>query len=89
MSRKPVASQMEFDRLVEVLEAVPFGSPGSTLREVHERVSAPYSPLTLVGILSTQADRGWIVAEGRGSNRRYRRVILHVREYLATRITIV
>lgn len=89
MSRKLRASQMEFDALVDVLANVPFRGPGQTAAEILERVETPYAIPTLVGILSTQVSRGWVVTRGRGKDRRYLRTILHVEATLAELITVV
>ncbi len=87
--RKPVASQMEFDALVRVLEALPTTGPGLTAQEIHEALRGPYSPVTLTGILNTQVIRGWAAGTGRGETRRYHRVIHNVRATLAELITVV
>jgi hypothetical protein len=86
---KPKASRDEFDRLVRVLEAVPFNGSGATVHEIHSRLQDSYGVETLMGILSTQVHRGWIMSRGRATDRRYLRVIYDVRATLTELVTIV
>ena len=83
------ATEDGFNRLVAIISAVPFASPGRTLTEIMIAVPVAYSVETMAGILSTQVSRGWLRTERTRSGTRYTRVIRDVHDTLSELIEIV
>lgn len=90
MSGKIKATRAAFERLVTIMEAVPFHGPGKTAQEILEASGTAYDVETLTRILDTQISRGWVTAvAGFGDHRVYRRELWNPTVDLAELITVI